>query len=499
MLNSSLIKILRTLNPDELKRFKDFITSPYHNKKTGAVQLYEVMLKYESEFNDQMLDRKEVWKDMFPGKEFNYGIMKNLIYDLTRLAENFLIYEQINPDEFLKTGKLISSLSDRDLKELFSAKFKSIEKKSLKESFSDNLLREDYFYYQWRYYHLRGAFENRLMHSKGFDKVIDLTSDYFLANFFIHAFKIFHNIQAIVVGQNFIPGNNSILVFLTKAHEAGLIKEIIKSIKPISRNVSDVLSVYYKMFLCILQADSAERYYDFKKSIQDNQKIFSNGDLYSLYTSLLNCLVFLESKKIEKYESRTDIYDLMIENNLFSPDNDAFWDQNFLSYISAASDLGKHDSIEKFIKKFISRIQKNTRGNMLLFANAHLYFGKGEFGKSLECISKTDSDLFQMKYFIRNLQIRNFYELNDYDSFVMALDSYNHFLNKNKTVSEGWKRAMKSFCNIINRMFKLKENFDEYEFKKLKEEVYSKSGNPKVWIARKITELEQKNFKKSKE
>lgn len=495
MLNSSLIKILRTFTQDELKKFNDFINSPYHNKKTGAVQLFKGIVKYEPEFKNKELDRKELWKEVFPGKDFNYGIMKNLIYDLTRLAENFLIYEEIAPDEFLKTDKLITTLLEKDLKELFTAKFKNIEKNILKESFLKNIKREDYYYYLWRYYHSKGSFENRLIHSNNFDNILNLISDYFLANFFIHAFKIFHNIKAITIGQNFIPEKNTTMIFLRKVHEANLIEEIIKSVKPISVNVSNVLNVYYKMFLCMLKNDSVENYFDFKKTLQDNLEIFSKRDLYSLYTTLINCIIYLDTGKIEKYEERLNIYDLMIEKNLFSLENDVFWDQNFLSYISAACDFERIDSIEKFIKKFINRLQKKTRENMLLFANAHLYFGKDEFGKSLETIAKTDYDLFQMKYFIRNLQIKNYYELNDYNSFQMTVDSYNHFINKNKNVSDKWRKQIKSFCVNVNRLFKLKESFDEFEFKNLKKKFNAESINNKTWLGRKIEEFEILNSK----
>ena len=46
-----------------------------------------------------MLDKEELWKKLFPKKEYNYGIIKNIIYDITKLAERFLETEGLNTDE----------------------------------------------------------------------------------------------------------------------------------------------------------------------------------------------------------------------------------------------------------------------------------------------------------------------------------------------------------------------------------------------------------------
>lgn len=491
MINSSVIKILRTFNQDEIKKFRDFIISPYHNKKSGAVKLFDVLKAFAPQFNDTGLDRKEIWKVIFPGQVFNYGKMKNIIYDLTRLAERFLISESSQSNILMNENILTNSFLDRNLIELAEPMFSSFEKKSEKISFEKNLIRENYYYYLWKNYSSEWNFENQFKHSKDYKRLIDQSSDNFLAFFFINAFIMFHNIEAQKIEHNHESSENSLEKFLLKAHSSGIISDVINSVNPLSADTGKVLNVYYKMFISVLNKNSAESYFDFKKCVSENIRLFSKRDLLALYITLLNCIVYLDTKNISKPEESLIIYETMFDNKLFFLDNDSMWDQDFLSYVTLACNLGRPDLIEKFIKKVTGLIREDKRENMLLFAKAHLYFTKGEFGKSLEYIAKTNTDLFQMKYYIKNLQIRIYYEQNDYESFLLAKDSYSHFLDKNRNVSIRWKKAMKSLCSNVALMFKLKENFDSFEFFKLKEKILSSQTNNRNWIGRKVIEFEK--------
>lgn len=493
MLNSTLIRILKSFSPDDLSEFSDYINSPYHNKKSGAVLLYNNLLKFSPEFKDNNLSRKLFWKILYPGKEFNYGIIKNLIYDLTRLCENFIVQKRFEADIFHRKSELISALYDRNLKELFGSKFKSFENSALSESFSGNVVREDFYYYMWRSYSSKWSFENSILHLKDYTNNIELSSDYFIACFFIHSFILYHNIEAQKTEHNYSGEEVSVKLFLKNADKTGLISDVLRSVSKTSVETSKVLDTYYKMFSSVIHHDSKEYYYEFKNTLERNKLLFSAKDLLALYITLLNCLTFLESKEIFKQEESLAIYDSMIESKIFFSDNGRVWDQDFLSYITTAANLGKDRSIELFINKVLTKLQSDDKENMLSFANAFFFFLKGDYGKSQEYIASTQLDLFQMKFYLKNLQLKIYYELDDFDSFEYAVDSYHHFLNKNKTVSERWKTAMKSFCSNVRTLFKMKYNFNEYEYYKFRSELISKTGYRKIWIINKIDELGKMN------
>lgn len=94
MLKSSLLEILRTFNNEEHLKFEDFIKSPYHNKNSNAIKLYSVIKKYSPAFDNEDLKKEIVWKKLFSEKEYNYGTMKNLIHESSKLEMKFIVLEE---------------------------------------------------------------------------------------------------------------------------------------------------------------------------------------------------------------------------------------------------------------------------------------------------------------------------------------------------------------------------------------------------------------------
>ncbi|MBK8553991.1 MAG: hypothetical protein IPL53_24265 [Ignavibacteria bacterium] len=90
MINTILTDILKTFSKEDLKSFGDFVVSPYFNKKNTVIKLWDNIKQHYPEFKNKNLSREIVWKNLYPGKDYNYGVMKNLIYDLNQLLERFL-------------------------------------------------------------------------------------------------------------------------------------------------------------------------------------------------------------------------------------------------------------------------------------------------------------------------------------------------------------------------------------------------------------------------
>ncbi|MBK7159806.1 MAG: hypothetical protein IPH77_15045 [Ignavibacteria bacterium] len=70
--------------------------------------------------------RKEfVWNAIFPGRKFSYGVMKNLIYELNKLAEKYLVLEDKESEMFSEGYKLLRQLKQRALIGQFEKKMRA--------------------------------------------------------------------------------------------------------------------------------------------------------------------------------------------------------------------------------------------------------------------------------------------------------------------------------------------------------------------------------------
>ncbi|MBK6772298.1 MAG: hypothetical protein IPG78_09260 [Ignavibacteria bacterium] len=68
MHNNSLIKLLRSFSPKEISDFKEFLNSPYFNKKKSVIELFVYIQKYYPDFTDDALSKRICMKIYFRGK-----------------------------------------------------------------------------------------------------------------------------------------------------------------------------------------------------------------------------------------------------------------------------------------------------------------------------------------------------------------------------------------------------------------------------------------------
>ena len=112
MLKSSLLEIRRTFTKPELVKFEDFVRSPYFNNKENVLKLFLEIKEYIPSFEDENLGKEAAWKKIFPDKAYNYGIMKNLIHDLTKLCELFITIEYTRSDKLRNNIDIVSAVQN---------------------------------------------------------------------------------------------------------------------------------------------------------------------------------------------------------------------------------------------------------------------------------------------------------------------------------------------------------------------------------------------------
>lgn len=129
MLKSTLLELIRTFSKEELLKFEDFVRSPYFNKKANVIKLFLEIKKHAPEFKDDGLAKEKLWNDIFPGKEYNYGVMKNFIHDLTWLSEQFILIEQYTGNSLQCEYDLIEAANDRNIPKYTSTKIDQFGKR----------------------------------------------------------------------------------------------------------------------------------------------------------------------------------------------------------------------------------------------------------------------------------------------------------------------------------------------------------------------------------
>ncbi len=489
MLKSSFLEILRSLDKEELKKFDDFLKSPYHNKIANIVKLFSEVKKYYPDFNSADLDKEIIWKKLFPGRDYNYGTMKNLIHELSKLSMKFIVLEDFDKDILEKENILMNCLNERKITKLFNVKFNELERRYSVDTFNKEYFFVNDFYSSmskmlWvKIYHYRANNINAES-----EKDIRDSSAMFIYSFLIYLFKYYNNVRVDSMEKNFSLDKNILAVFL-KEISPEIIEKLLAIVKGYSERDFKVLSVFWNMSKTHQDKGSVKNYLEFKKSLYDNVNILSRWDARDLFTSIGGSLINLKTTEIDIDKELLDNSNMMLKTGIIFNRDGSLTTFDFNLYLWRAFNAGDYPAIAKFTDMYLKKIPEDSREYYKNISRAILLFGENKFNEALEIISVSEHPNFITKVRMKHFKAKCLYELNEFDSFLSEHKSLYHFLKNNKYLSPKTKSDIKDIFDKIYRMFRLKEKFDLYEFNKLKKEISESSFNHASWFNQKLTAL----------
>lgn len=492
MLKSSLLEILRTFTKQELIKFVDFVMSPYFNKKENVTKLFLEIKKYAPDFKNENLEKETIWEKIFPGKKYNYGIMKNLIFDLSKLCESILSEEVYKKNELRRDQDFISSIAGRSVNNLLMSKFDSAERVFRKDSerFRYSFISE-YFEQLRDHYEIKSDFLQSNMLYKKKDELIKLP-EYLIFGFIIKCFSVFHKIILSNLDFNTPVKNNIAYLFLKEMDENSVLENLLNYTKEHSEKNYPVLKCYYSMYKALSMNDSIECFHQFKNDLSKYAGIFSEDEKRDLYNCLLTSLGNRKFTTDNFQEEYFSIIEIGFKNKVILNRDGTISPDNFISIVNVTCSNNKIEFAENFISDFNVKLPEEYRESLFNYSMAQLNFSKGNFEKSLEYIIKFQTRDIMCKFFIKNLQLSIYYELNDRVSFDYSIDSFRHFIKKIELSNESRVIVYTKYIDYVSRLFKLREKENLYLLSKLKKEITDTKATNKIWLLKKIEELENK-------
>ena len=468
MLKSSLLEILRTFTKQEMIKFEDFLRSPYFNKKENVLKFFLVIKKYAPAFDNGDLEKETIWKKQFPDKKYNYGIMKNLIHDLGKLTETFITLEFYNKADYKKDRDLIYSMYFRDLPKLSLAKTKIFE-----NNFKNQFHKNDIFsfsHYMENAIHVYDL-KQRLLYSNNdkSDKMesIDLACEYTVYNFLYISFIYYQNILKLKLDRNKEKIENLLEYFLGRLDGSEILEELIDLIKKKPDKLSKTIMCFYYSYKSLSTNNSVECYYNFKNFLKENISMFPVDEWDSLYQILASCLSNLKLPNLENNKETFEINQMIFSKGLIYANTRLIPYSRFISVIENSCILGKTKFAEIFLDEYKHMLPEDVKENTGYYSLARIAFAKSEFQETLNLLSKIQNEPLMLKYYIKNLYMMSCYELKYYEPFLNALDSFRHFAKRNKLSNEVSQISFSKFGENIKTLFKLRENFESYEFEKM--------------------------------
>jgi hypothetical protein len=479
VLNSKLIEILKTFSPEELKNLEKFAKGTYFNKGRDFIRLLRILKKIYPGFNNSILTKKSLHEKMFPGKKYNYQMLRNMFSGLQKICEEFIVFNRIRDDRIEFNLILSDDLRSRMLLELAS-RYAGKSLKILSKAGLDG----DYFRRSYELTQMKREINQSLNNSKEAIESLSEEAVYFFYFFLMETSR--HIEEMSVYNHNLNANFEEHLTF--KLMENLNLENLTMFLSNRNYENSKIAELFAVHIRLMMDYKNEHLFEKFRGKLRESFEELSRWGKYNMYLCLENACVRLQAVNEIKYRTTLhDIYKEQLKNNLYNYSETSHMALDmFRNIIINALRLRDFEWVEFFINNYINTLQPDYRENMYNFSFSLLYFEKGSFEESLRFITQLKYDTFVFKFDVRVLTLMIYYELNYIEEAISLLDSFRHFVSETKMISNYVREIHINFIRYYNELIKLSSDVKTGAKEYLTEEINNSKVRNKEWLLKKI-------------
>lgn len=121
------IKVLTTLNKEEMGRLEKFFDSPYCNTNPALSLLLKQVIQRTKSGSIEHLDKISVWDKIFHDTPFNDLKWRKLCNDIMVVMQKFFTFEQLSTNSFQSGNLLLQYIHEHQIEPLYKSTSNSIQ------------------------------------------------------------------------------------------------------------------------------------------------------------------------------------------------------------------------------------------------------------------------------------------------------------------------------------------------------------------------------------
>jgi len=479
MQDSKLITILKTLTAEEFYKFHEYVISPFFNKNKNITLLFNFIKKYYPKFSNNNFTKEKGFAYIFPGEKFNDSKLRVLMAKLLNLLEDYLAFLLLSKDKSLKSLSILKMIRYKKLIKYYEG-YNDAAKKTL-DSFPYR--NYNYFYYNYEYFF--EYYNYAVVNDKGSDSILLQKLSDSLDLFYLNKKLSF---SADMVQREYFLSSHFRKPFLNY-----LIKYLKKLAKISKKDLTEThpyLAIYFYYNLLFTGESEETNYKKIMVLLEKNAGKFEPFEAYYLYTLLTNFLNLKSYRGEIKYiKDLFKIYKHLLTTKFFFKRN-ALGFIDYHNIANTAFELKKYSWAKDFLNEYKSKLEPEYRDNLFNLELAWLNYYTKQYDNALKNLSKIELTDYNFYLDSRRILTKIYYETGEIKGMFPLLDSFRHYLTRNKLLSKELKKSFLNYIVILNKLFRVKigEKDNLTEIKKMIKE--TQNLDAKNWLMEKVKELE---------
>ncbi len=436
MEDMKLIRLLKTFNTSEMRRFQEFVSSPYFNKNQNLILLLAFLKKHHPNYQHSKFNVKNAYKFVFPKTDFKEGAISKLLSKLFKLVVEFFTIEGSLDSSFRQEYSLLRQYDIKHLSHDFKRLSNNIEK---------NLTKNTLISSQDNY--------NNLIYQKEINRISTTRNDTGIGDAFHRevnrALDLYYFYDKLLYSCSEINRAKN----LKGVNIEGYNNEIINLLPQTPYLENPVIDLWYQTYQILTQAPTLIQYKKLKSSLFEHHHLMINVDAKVLFTILENTAFSLFPGGNELYEEVFELYNFQIKSGIFLQEQVTVFG-TLRNYIVVANYLGKLELAVNYIKQVREKLML-THPDSLLLCEAIIEFHKNNYETALDKLNAIQTDNIIIKIEERSWRIKVYYHLDYKDPLYDSLNSFRVFLTNNKkSIQEDFAERYKKFMTCLLQILK---------------------------------------------
>jgi len=437
MYKSKMIQMLRNLSPKELTRFGEYLASPFFNKDEQLPVFFHYLKKYAPEFESRNLEKERMLEKGIPGLALSEKKLGYLMSDIVEHLEGFIRYNQHMADDLEGYVHLLSKYNDWEADKFFEQTLRDARAYLDAEPYRN----APHFYKAFLLQSELNTFFDR-QKKRAYDVSLQEAANYL--DLFYLSTKLRYSCE-LINRQKLVASDYSLR----------LLKEITDHLREHAYDDYPSISIYFQVLMTFLEGDNEVHFEKLKHQLEEHTEKFPPAEARDMYAYAQNFTIRKINAGDKKYlREYFNISVQALEKGLLMVDGDLSpW--TYKNLVVAALRVGEYDWAEQFIKQYRSKLNEKFRANAYNYNMGALLFYKGNLGEALRLINQVEfTDIFYALD-TRTMQIKIYYQLDEWDPMQSAIEAFKVYLRRNKTLSENVKLLYVNFLKFIDKLSRL--------------------------------------------
>jgi hypothetical protein len=461
MEKSRLLRLLRTLSAAEMRDLKKFVRNPLFNRRSEVPALLDLLEK--SLKTDRAIpDKERAFREVFGKAEHNDHRVRLAMSFLYQLTGQFLAVQSFLHDQPRYRRHLATIFRQRNLHEPFTKTWE--EAAAAQQALP--LRNADFFEenYQLLLEKHRFAVETQTVDRLDFQELSDRLDHAFLARKLWQAcFMLSH--QSVSDARYRFGLLDAALAHMEHSDALGL----------------PAISIYYHCYRALTEPGEPHHFQQFKSLLMQYDALFPVEELRDLYILAINFCIRQYNAGNQAYLSEQfEFYKKGFENKYFLIDGVL----SRYTYQNAATIglvLHELEWVDRFVHEYRNALREEQREGLFSFNLARLEYSRRNLGKALQLLQKAEYKDIMLGLAAKTLQLKIFYELQEFDLLESHLQAIRAFIRRKKMA----RYQLENYLNTVYFTQKMLETnvFDKEARAALRREIEgTKAVAEKEWL-----------------